>query len=63
MNDEELKKLVESNALAIKGLAEQKLELEKMLCTAMMMCANAQAMFAKCYGREYIDNNSNGNKP
>ena len=53
MSSNELKSLVESNAMAIQALAEQKLELEKMLCTAMMMCANAQAIMAKCYVKQY----------
>ena len=60
MTDEELKILTESNAKAIQALAEQKLELEQMLCTAMMMCANAQAMIARCYAQQYTSHNSNG---
>lgn len=60
MTDEELKSLVESNAKAIQALADQKLELERILCTAMLMCANAQAMIARCYDQEYTDRNSNG---
>lgn len=53
MDNDELEKLVKSNAKAIQALAEQKLELEKMLCTAMLMCANAQAIMAKCYFKQH----------
>ena len=60
MTDEELKSHVESNAKAIQGLVEQKLELEEMLSTAMLMCANAQTMLARCYLEMYTDHNSNG---
>lgn len=58
--DEEFKSLVESNAKAIQALAEQKLELERILCTAMLMCANAQAIIARCYEQQYTKHNSNG---